>query len=88
MAYQLISIEKAPFFLHAASKYGELVRLPDQESDDLICQEICPGCRGKLRWHMWSNFLICDTCDRWFFVVDVYGSWEVIRDKQRSEAGR
>ena len=80
-------------FLKQASKYGKLVRPPDQESDDLICQEICPGCRVKLRRHLPDGpygrvFFVCDTCDRWFFVVGIYGSWEVIREKKRSEAER
>ncbi len=80
-------------FLKQAGKYGKLVRPPDQESDDLICQEICPGCRAKLRRHLPDGpygrvFFVCDPCDRWFFVVGIYGSWEVIREKKRSEAER
>ena len=70
-------------FLAQASKYGNLVRPPDQESDDLICQEICPGCHQKLRWHCPDGiggrlFFVCDPCDRWFFVIGIYGSWEVV----------
>lgn len=76
-----------------AENHGKLVRPATQEEDDLICQEICPGCRKKMRWHYPDGvygrvFFVCDTCDRWFFVVGIYGSWEVIRDKQRSEAER
>ncbi|GAJ07446.1 unnamed protein product [marine sediment metagenome] len=80
-------------FLQQASKYGKLVRPPNQEADDLICQEICPGCRGKLRWHYPEGvygrvFFVCDTCDRWFFVIGIHGSWEVIREAlKRIEEG-
>jgi hypothetical protein len=70
-------------FLQQASKYGKLVRPDSQEKDDLICQEICPYCHEKLRWHypdgiLGRVFFVCDKCGRWFFVVGVYGSWEVL----------
>jgi hypothetical protein len=75
-------------FLKQASRYGELVRPPTQEDDDLICQEICSGCHQKLRWHYPDGihgrvFFVCDSCDRWFFVIGTYGSWEVIRSHKQ-----
>ena len=72
-------------FVKEAGKYGKLVRPDSQEKDKLICQEVCPYCHESLRWHLPDGifgrvFFVCDKCNRWFFVVGVYGSWEVIRD--------
>ena len=66
-------------FLEAAGKYGKLVRPDSQEADDLICDETCPGCLEKLRWHTPDGiygrvFFVCDTCDRWFLSLAHMGA--------------
>ncbi len=68
-------------FIKEASRHGKLVRPDSQEKDNLICH-----CHERLSWHRPDGifgrvFFVCDKCGGWFFVVGVYGSWELLRTR-------